>query len=41
MALIAEGFVERAGAGQAPAHYRLTAKAQKLLAERGVGLNEA
>ena len=39
--MIAEGFVEPAGETQAPAKYLLTAKAQKLLAERGVGLNEA
>jgi hypothetical protein len=39
--LLAENFLEPAGAAQAPAKYQLTAKAEKLLAERGVGLNEA
>lgn len=39
--LIADGFVEPASDAQAPAKYQLTAKAQKLLTERGVGLNEA
>jgi len=39
--LIAGGFVEPAERTQAPAKYQLTAKAQKFLAERGAGLNEA
>jgi hypothetical protein len=39
--LIDRGFVEQASAAQAPAKYQLTAKATKILAERGVGLNEA
>jgi hypothetical protein len=39
--LIAEGFLEPASAAQAPAKYQLTGKAEKLLTERGVGLNEA
>lgn len=39
--LIAEGFVEPASAATAPQKYQLTAKAQKFLGERGVGLNEA
>jgi hypothetical protein len=36
--LIAGGYVERAGSRQA---YKLTAKGNKLLGERGAGLNEA
>jgi hypothetical protein len=39
--LIAAGFVEPAGADQAPETFQLTAKARQLLAERGAGLNEA
>jgi hypothetical protein len=39
--LIAHGFVERAPADRAPAKYQLTAKATKILTERGVGLDEA
>jgi hypothetical protein len=39
--LIARGFVEAAPASKAPAKYQLTAKATKVLTERGVGLNEA
>jgi hypothetical protein len=39
--LIAEGFVARAGADKGREKYQLTAKAQKFLGERGVGLNEA
>jgi hypothetical protein len=39
--LIARGFVEAAPADKAPAKYQLTAKATKILTERGVGLNEA
>jgi hypothetical protein len=39
--LIAAGFVQPASAGKAPEKYQLTAKAQKLLADRGAGLNEA
>jgi len=35
--LIAKGFV--VSADQSPAKYRLTSKAQQLLAERGVGLS--
>ena len=36
--LIAEGFVTASGQ-ESPAKYKLTAKAQQLLAERGVGLS--
>lgn len=36
--LIARGFLEKA---EPPAEYKLTAKAQQFLTERGVGLNEA
>jgi hypothetical protein len=39
--LLARGFVEHAPADKAPAKYQLTAKATKILTERGVGLNEA
>jgi hypothetical protein len=39
--LIAAGYVEPANAAQAPAKFQLTAKAERLLSERGVGLNEA
>jgi hypothetical protein len=39
--LIAEGFVEPAGAAKTREKYQLTAKAQKVLGERGVGPNEA
>jgi hypothetical protein len=39
--LIAEGFVERAGPAKTPEKYQLSPKAQKILTERGVGLNEA
>jgi hypothetical protein len=37
--LIERGFVEPAA--KPPAKYQLTAKATKILTERGVGLNEA
>ena len=36
--LIAKGFVVAAGQ-ESPVKYKLTAKAQRLLAERGVGLS--
>ena len=39
--LIAAGFIEPASAAQAPAKFQLTAKAEQVLCERGVGLNEA
>jgi len=39
--LIARGFVEAAPADKAPSKYQLTAKANKILTARGVGLNEA
>ena len=39
--LIAEGFVEPARSSKGPGKYQLTGKAQKFLAERGVGLNES
>lgn len=39
--LIAAGYVEPANAAQAPAKFQLTAKAERILCERGVGLNEA
>jgi hypothetical protein len=39
--LIARGFVEAASAEKALGKYQLTAKATKILTERGVGLNEA
>jgi hypothetical protein len=39
--LIADGFIEPADAPKAPMKYQLTAKAHKVLTERGVGLNEA
>ena len=39
--LIARGFVEVAPADKAPSKYQLTAKANKILTARGVGLNEA
>jgi hypothetical protein len=39
--LIARGFLEAAPADKAPSKYQLTAKATKILTERGVGLNEA
>ena len=39
--LIAAGFVEAAPADKAPAKHQLTARAAKILTERGVGLNEA
>jgi len=39
--LIERGFVEHTGADEAHARYQLTAKATKILTERGVGLNEA
>jgi hypothetical protein len=40
--LVQEGFLERAPNEMAPSlRYRLTAKAEKFLSDRGVGLNEA
>jgi hypothetical protein len=39
--LIVRGFVEAAPPDKAPAKYQLTAKATKILSERGVGLHEA
>jgi hypothetical protein len=39
--LMAAGYVECADPERAPEKYQLTAKAQRLLAERGAGLNEA
>jgi hypothetical protein len=39
--LIARGFIETAPADKAPSKYQLTAKANKILTARGVGLNEA
>jgi hypothetical protein len=39
--LIERGFVEQASAAREPAKYQLTAKATKILTERGVGLDEA
>jgi len=39
--LIAAGFIESTNAGQAPAKFQLTARAEQFLCERGVGLNEA
>lgn len=39
--LIARGFVEAASAEKAMGKYQLTAKATKILTERGVGLNES
>ena len=39
--LLAAGYIEYAGPDRAPEKYQLTAKAEKLLAERGAGLNEA
>jgi len=39
--LIEGGFIEAASANMTPARYQLTAKAQRILTERGVGLNEA
>jgi hypothetical protein len=39
--LIAEGFVEPSRSSKGPQKYQLTGKAQKFLAERGVGLNES
>jgi hypothetical protein len=41
MRLIERGFVEPAVAAKAPSKYQLTAKATKILSERGVGLDEA
>jgi len=38
--LLAEGLVERAGDG-ASTKFKLTAKAEQFIAERGAGLNEA
>jgi hypothetical protein len=38
--LIANGFVEVAG-DETSAKYKLTAKSQQILSERGVGLNES
>jgi hypothetical protein len=38
--LIANGFVEVAG-DETTAKYKLTAKAQQILSERGAGLNES
>jgi hypothetical protein len=37
--LLAKGLVESASQQELPARFRLTAKAQHLLAERGVGLS--
>ncbi len=39
--LIERGFLEAAPADKAPSRYQLTAKATKILNDRGVGLNEA
>lgn len=39
--LLAAGYVACADPDRAPEKYQLTAKAEKLLAERGAGLNEA
>jgi hypothetical protein len=37
--LLAKGLIEPAPQGGSPARFQLTAKAQHLLAERGVGLS--
>jgi hypothetical protein len=39
--LIAEGFVEPVSGDRTPARYQLTARAQRVLEQRGAGLNEA
>ena len=39
--LIADGFVAPASPDHAPARFKLTARAQHVLEQRGVGLNEA